>query len=115
MVEEPLIRIQRIGEDISMDEVMKAMTHCSDLELSRFKRGWETCEYNPSAKRAAYSGDDPGSCQHIARVCVGAKGAWHLCNKCAALPEFKRFRARSPLVRGQSCREPVAYIPEIDD
>lgn len=31
--------------------------------------------------------------------CLGAQGQWHLCERCAALPEFDRYRTRKPLRR----------------
>lgn len=104
------ITIQRIGEDISMAEVMKKMTGMNDVEIARLERGYETCEWNPVEKRGAYTGNDSGACKRVARICVGASGTWHLCETCAALPEFKRFKAREPLVRGQMSREPMSRI-----
>lgn len=94
---DPTVKIQRIPEDISMDDVMKQMFHVSNLTLDRLKAGLETCEYNPSEMRAAYSDDDPGACMRVAEWCVGARGEWHLCGHCAELPEFKRFRRRDRL------------------
>jgi hypothetical protein len=62
------------------------------------------CEWNPTAGRAALSGD-PSHGEAI--VCVGAKGLWHLCATCAALPRFNIYRTRKPLPRrGLSDAEP---------
>lgn len=110
MRDEPAVTVQTIGVDISMAEVWKKMTGGSDQEYARLQRGYETCEWHPIEKRAANSGNDPGSCTRIARVCVGKNGAWHLCERCAVLPEFKRFKAREPLMRGQMSREPMSKI-----
>jgi len=52
-------------------------------------------EYNPEEKRAAYSDEIHAP----AEVIVGAGGKWRLCKKCAALPEFKKFRKRIPITR----------------
>ena len=57
----------------------------------------EICEYNPDAKRARY--DNESVCGNPARWSVGAHGRWHLCNNCAALPEFARMRRRVPINR----------------
>lgn len=38
-------------------------------------------------------------CQREATLSVGANGEWHLCEKCAALPAFKRYRNRAPVSR----------------
>ena len=57
-----------------------------------------TCEWDPETKDAAYTG---AGCTNEATVCVGAQGNWHLCDECAALPEFKRFRKRTPLTKRQ--------------
>lgn len=54
------------------------------------------CEWNPTAGRAALSGDPSHG---EATVCVGAKGLWHLCATCAALPRFNVYRTRKPLPR----------------
>jgi hypothetical protein len=53
------------------------------------------CDWNPKAKQRARSHED--SCPNEATVCVGAKGQWHLCEECAALPRFNRFRSRREL------------------
>lgn len=93
------IVIQKIPEDISMEDVLKKMTGCNDRQLAMMKQGIEMCEYNPLSKRAAYSGDEPGACESAATVCVGHNGKWHLCFECAALPEFRKFKSRHSLSR----------------
>lgn len=108
--DETVTTIKEIGKDISMREVMKRMTGLSDVDMSRLDRGYKTCEWNPVDGREAQIGDDPGACRRIARVYLGANGAWHLCEKCAALPNFKRFKAREPLMRGQMSRESMSKI-----
>lgn len=50
----------------------------------------EYCEWNPTANRAAFEGENHAA----ATVCVGADGRWHLCEQCAALPQFKRLKKR---------------------
>ena len=56
----------------------------------------DNCEWNPSENRAAYDIDDH-YLNTPARVIVGADGQWRLCESCAALPRFKRFRKRVPI------------------
>lgn len=41
-------------------------------------------------------------CPNPATVSVGQKGAWHLCDSCAKLPNFKPFRRRVPLPTPQA-------------
>ena len=51
----------------------------------------EDCEYNPVEKRAAFT-DEQGHAK--ATWSLGSNGQWHVCDECAALPEFKMFRKR---------------------
>jgi hypothetical protein len=54
------------------------------------------CEWNPEQHRPAFDDDPPhGEATQV----VGVDGKWHLCDGCAALPEFARYRRRSPLHR----------------
>jgi hypothetical protein len=59
----------------------------------------DRCEYNPTTKSASYGGEMEGDCENEAVLSVGNKPNWHLCESCAALPQFKRFRSRTPLRR----------------
>lgn len=52
------------------------------------------CEWNPEKNEAAKTSD---GCQNEATWRVGSNGEWLLCEKCAALPEFERFRVRRKL------------------
>ena len=54
------------------------------------------CEWNPTEKRAAFN-DDPAHGEAV--WSVGVDGKWHLCESCAALPEFARYRNRQRLNR----------------
>lgn len=54
------------------------------------------CEWNPVADREAFVGDPPHG---QATVMVGTDGKYHLCESCARLPRFARFRVRRPLGR----------------
>jgi hypothetical protein len=54
------------------------------------------CEWNPTADREAFEGDPPHG---EATVMVGADGKYHLCDACARLPRFARYRVRRPLGR----------------
>jgi hypothetical protein len=57
------------------------------------------CEWNPSADRPVYAHEERHG---PATVNVrGFEGGIHLCDACAALPRFKRFRARRPLTGGR--------------
>ena len=49
-----------------------------------------SCEYNPAARRASHCTEHHA----VATTIVGANGKWRLCDSCAALPEFRRFRSR---------------------
>lgn len=55
----------------------------------------ERCEWNPDECRASYDND---GCEREATLCVGANGAWHLCEACSAHPMFARLK-KTPLVR----------------
>lgn len=54
------------------------------------------CEWNPSEHRPAFEGDP---IHGEAVWSVGVDGKWHLCERCAALPEFSRYRNRRRLTR----------------
>lgn len=49
----------------------------------------ERCEWNPDECRAAYEDD---GCRNEATLCVGANGAWHLCDECSMHPMFARLK-----------------------
>lgn len=55
----------------------------------------DPCEYNAETKQAAYGSEVHGPAEWI----VGHNGKWRLCDACAGLPEFKRFRARKRIER----------------
>ena len=54
------------------------------------------CEWNPTEHRPAFDTDAPHG---ESVLCVGVDGKWHLCESCAALPEFSRYRIRRRLRR----------------
>ncbi len=60
------------------------------------KKETERCEWAPSRDEPASvfpNGDDvPGNCPNAATEVVGARGSWHLCASCAALPRFARLK-----------------------
>lgn len=62
----------------------------------------ELCEWNPiDDKPAEYLSsvaDSRTGCKNEATVCVGVKVNWHLCQSCAGLPAFNKYRARVPLL-----------------
>lgn len=49
----------------------------------------ERCEWDPEAHRGRYEGE---GCPNPSTVSVGHQGIWHLCDSCAALPRFKRYK-----------------------
>ena len=51
------------------------------------------CEWSPTKGEAAYD-NDPHWLASKAAWIVGAGGKWRLCEDCAQLPEFKRYRRR---------------------
>jgi hypothetical protein len=55
------------------------------------------CEWTPGADRPAWSVDEHTRTVRAA-VLLGANGEWRLCESCAALPRFKRFRVRRAIV-----------------
>lgn len=84
----------------------------------------ERCEWNPEA-------NSPAEAEHWRRIGVRSPGCanpavwsvgagtnnWHLCESCAALPRFKRYRSRVRIgtppeeprgVYGEMCRDPKA-------
>lgn len=54
----------------------------------------ERCDWNPQKRDAATEPAAPGDCPNEATVIVGANGYWQLCESCAALPDFSRFKFR---------------------
>lgn len=67
-------------------------------ERSKYGAGGSGCEYNPDEHRAVYGHEDH---YHEAPAVwiVGAKGQWRLCDSCAKLPEFRRYRKRQQILR----------------
>ena len=67
-----------------------------DLGRGRAARTHGGCEWNPRTNQPAWSNE-----LHFrttkAEVIVGANGQWRLCQSCAALPVFRRFRKRIPI------------------
>lgn len=55
------------------------------------------CEWNPILHAPAQIPRQKGDCSQDAALSVGSNGRWHLCESCAALPEFKQLRVRVPL------------------
>lgn len=56
----------------------------------------DLCEYNADAHRAAFDDEPPHA---EATWIVGAEGQWRLCEACAQLPEFRRYRVRKRIER----------------
>jgi hypothetical protein len=61
----------------------------------------EQCDWDPQNDQPAVS--DGSGCQNQATTSVGGgMDNWHLCDPCAALPRFKKYRRRVALVRGET-------------
>jgi hypothetical protein len=56
----------------------------------------ERCEWDPERDRPAQTlpPDVELGCRNEATVSVGGDGAWHLCDFCAAMPRFARYKSR---------------------
>lgn len=52
------------------------------------------CEWDPDKGKAAFVGE---GCMKPATTVVGRGKNWHLCDSCAALPRFARYKVRVPL------------------
>lgn len=76
--------VRSAAEAEAIAEQMMGMSH---YEATR-------CEYDPEAGHPAEIGH---GCRNEATVSLG-RGKWHLCEPCAALPAFKRFRKRERIV-----------------
>lgn len=51
----------------------------------------DPCEWNPAADRPALTTDTPHA---EAQIICGANGQWRLCDSCAQLSRFARYRIR---------------------
>lgn len=56
----------------------------------------EECEWDPTRGEPALAREPSHAWSEVS---LGAKGEWHVCRSCAALPRFKRFRVRKDLKR----------------
>jgi hypothetical protein len=71
------------------------------------RSGWrDPCEWDPARGRpnaGTLLSDGTWSCMQGCRnradVIVGARAQWRLCESCAALPRFSRYRVRRPIER----------------
>lgn len=66
------------------------------------------CEWNPAegepSTYAHINGPLPKKidyygCQNTSTQIIGHNGKWRLCDSCAALPEFKKYRKRKEIIR----------------
>jgi hypothetical protein len=56
------------------------------------------CEWSPGDNRPAWTIDRHHR-ETPATIIVGADGQWRLCDACAALPRFRRYRTRKKIDR----------------
>jgi hypothetical protein len=73
-------------------------SYCKTRTNTNPNRGGDVaeCEWNPAENRPAFDDDPPhGEATQV----IGVDGKWHLCDGCATLPEFARYRKRSGLAR----------------
>jgi hypothetical protein len=59
----------------------------------RTVKSGDGCEWNPGENRGAWKWDDH-TMTVPAAVLLGANGEWRLCESCAALRRFNRYRVR---------------------
>jgi hypothetical protein len=59
------------------------------------EKPFERCEWNPTRNRLTWSNEN--DCPNRATVCLGHNPSYHLCDSCASLPRFKRYRKRTSL------------------
>ena len=81
-----------IGGPIDMDEFLFRMTGWTRHEITR-------CGYNPATREQ--SEHPGGGCQNTATILIHGRNEYRLCDECAALPRFKRFKNRRRLVEGE--------------
>lgn len=55
------------------------------------------CEWNPVFNILSTEPLEEGDCPNEATWRVGHDGQYHLCDSCAALPFFKRYKSRARL------------------
>ena len=55
------------------------------------------CEYNPALRKHSKKPPRDNDCPNDATVSLGELGAWHVCESCSVLPEFKRFTFRKEI------------------
>jgi hypothetical protein len=71
----------------------------------------DSCEWSPEHGRAAFCAD----VYHAdAALIVGSRGEWRLCEVCARLPEFKRYRVRRPVRKQAASAAPHGVEREAD-
>jgi hypothetical protein len=52
------------------------------------------CEWNPAENQEAYTTDKP----HANAIWqIGTNTTWHLCDQCARLPRFRKYKKRDLL------------------
>lgn len=67
-----------------------------EITLTPCKRSaMSVCEWNPEAGAVKKTPDEP--CRNDATVAVGSNGKHRLCDDCAGLAVFDRYRSRTPL------------------
>lgn len=62
--------------------------------MKKYKLIGSICEWNPKTNDPS---TNEGYCTNPATVCLGANGAWHLCESCSLLPNFNRYKVRTKI------------------
>jgi hypothetical protein len=74
----------------------KSCRHFTSSKLPKNPCDWNPKENKPSEYITGSYGPTNG-CQNETTVRIGSKKVWHLCDSCAALPVFKKYRSRKKL------------------
>lgn len=68
------------------------------------------CEHMTETMASNGMRTEERGCGKIAVVRVGSNGQWHLCETCAALPEYKRYKNRAPISQASPILLAIAKV-----
>lgn len=72
----------------------KFIVEKNDTMREYFRRAKQGCEYDPINNRLIFANGNPHA---RADYIIGAKGQWMLCNSCAQLKIFNKYKIRKEL------------------